>query len=153
MSAGSRLVLEAAHIDQRGVLRAPFGQIGLNATKDLYLGPGSLTSVSGAGSLVPFGVTEFGEDWLYALSGGFKGVYETAPLKSIELQAPQVALSAGAEVDLSGGGDLLAWEHLPGPGGSVDILAAASSNGAFAIMPARSNLYGSYDPMLSAIRR
>ncbi len=42
-------------------------------------------------------------------------------------------LAAGSVVDVRGGGDLFAWEHVPGPGGSHDIL---SMRGVYAILPA-----------------
>ncbi len=35
-------------------------------------------------------------------------------------------------VDIRGGGDLYAWEHVPGPGGSHDVLAGS---GMYAVMP------------------
>ena len=42
----------------------------------------------------------------------------------------------GAVIDLSGGGgDLRAFEFVPGPGGSIDILDAANAEGTFAIVP------------------
>jgi len=54
---------------------------------------------------------------------------------------------------VTGGGDLVAREQLPGPGGTNDILnnilPDGMTNSAFAIVPARHDLYGSYDPFLS----
>ena len=38
--------------------------------------------------------------------------------RSILLDGDSVAKSAGAVIDLSGGGDMKAWEFLPGTGGS-----------------------------------
>jgi len=148
LSAGSKLTLAAANIEQNGTLRAPFGQIDLAASNKLVLGSGSDTSVSGAGQLVPFGITQFGQDWLYPL-GSYQGIYSVPPEKHISLKSPQVTLAPGSVVDVTGGGDLLAREQLPGPGGSIDILDAAHANGAFAIVPTRRDLYGSYDPFLS----
>ncbi len=149
LSVASRLTLAAADIEQHGTLRAPFGQIELKANESLVLGGGSLTSVSGAGLLVPFGATEFGEDWVYPLGSSFQGIYNAAPEKRIALDAPEVSLAPGSVVDVTGGGDLLAREHQPGPGGSRDILSAAHANSAFAIVPTQNNLFGSYDPFLS----
>jgi filamentous hemagglutinin len=153
LSAVSRLTLAVDRIEQHGTLRAPFGQIELHAGKELVLGNGSITSVSGAGLLTPFGVTEFGQDWVYPLLDNFKGVYLAAPAKGIELDAPRIALAPGSVVDVTGGGDLLAREHLPGPGGSSDILdntlPDGTPNTAFAIVPTQTSLYGSYDPFLS----
>lgn len=149
LSAASRITLNAADIEQHGTLRAPFGEIALNAGKSLTLGEGSVTSVSGAGQLVPFGLTEAGTDWLYPLTDGTQKQFEASPEKNISLTAPQIALAPGSTLDVSGGGDLLAREFLPGPGGSRDILEAANAEGAFAIVPAQSNPFGSYDPFLS----
>ncbi len=148
LSAASKLTLAAADIEQNGTLRAPFGQIELNASKTLTLGDGSVTSVSGAGKLVPFGKTEVGQDWVYPL-GPYQGIYTAPPEKSITLKASQVTLAHGAVVDVTGGGDLLAREHQPGPGGTVDILNADQAKGAFAIVPSSNNLFGSYDPYLA----
>ncbi|HXZ24878.1 MAG TPA: filamentous hemagglutinin family protein [Nitrospiria bacterium] len=155
LSAGSKLTLAADNIEQNGTLLAPFGQIELDATNSLVLGGGSVTSVSGTGQLVPFGKTEFGQDWLYPLSNGSSvtnGIYTAPPEKRIGLNGSQVTLAPGSVVDVAGGGDLLATEQQPGTGGSFDILLdPAHVNGAFAIMPARQDLYGSYDPYYSSV--
>ena len=156
LSAASKLTLTAANIEQLGTLRAPFGQIELNASNSLVLGQGSVTSVSGAGQLVPFGKTEFGGDWLYPL-GPYQAVYNAPPEKRVTLAAPQVTLAPGSVVDVTGGGDLLSREQLPGPGGSTDILENVFTSGplkgtvntAFAIVPTQNNPFGSYDPFLS----
>lgn len=150
LSAGSRLTLMAENIEQNGTVRAPFGQIVLDAKNNLLLDDGSVTSVSGAGQTVPFGTTELGQDWVYQLAANTKRLITAPPEKLVSLTAPQVTLAPGSVVDVTGGGDLAAREQFPGPGGSVDILDAAHANGAFAIVPTRTDLYGSYDPFLSA---
>ena len=61
-------------------------------------------------------------------------------------------------VDVTGGGDLLAREQLPGPGGTTDILENVFTSGplkgrtntAYAIVPTQNNPFGSYDPFLSS---
>lgn len=63
LSAGGTLRLEAPVIEQNGVLRAPFGQIELIASNQLTLGAGSITSVSGAGLMVPYGTLSNNEHW------------------------------------------------------------------------------------------
>lgn len=152
LSAGSRLTLAADDIEQNGILRAPFGRIVLEAGNNLVLGDGSVTSVSGARQLVPFGETQFGQNWLYPLTDSLSGVYTAAPEKRISLNATHVTLAPGSVVDVTGGGDLLASEQQPGPGGSYDILLdPAHVNGAFAVVPTRSDLYGSYDPFFSSV--
>ncbi|WP_411886861.1 hypothetical protein, partial [Polaromonas sp. YR568] len=63
LSAGGTLRLEAPVIEQNGVLRAPFGQIELVAGNRLTLGAGSITSVSGAGLMLPYGTLSNNEHW------------------------------------------------------------------------------------------
>jgi filamentous hemagglutinin family protein len=144
LSVAGRLALRAATIEQGGVLRAPFGTLDLEATRRLELRPGSITSVSGAGVVAPFGITEFGEDWVYPL-GAITLVLDGAPEKRLELTAPEIVLAQGSVVDISGGGDLLSYEFVRGPGGSRDVLLADNPEGSFAIVPS-SSLYGVYDP-------
>lgn len=144
LSAAGRLTLAAATITQGGVLRAPFGTIELDAAQILELTAGSVTSTSGAGVVVPFGVTELGESWVYPL-GAAQQVLNGAPAKSIVLKAPDVAVSAGSTVDISGGGDLLTYEFVKGPGGSRDVLLGNNPEGAFAVVPGAS-LFGVNDP-------
>ena len=139
LSGGGSLTINAADIaigdpadaNQVGVLRVPFGSIALNATDSLTVGSGSLLSVAGTGLTVPYGETSGGTDWTYA------GAAVTAPpAKSISLNAPTSAITvaAGSTLDLSGGGNLVAQEFVPGIGGSKNIFAGAAG-GAFAIVP------------------
>ena len=139
LSAGGSLTINAADIaigdatdaTQAGVLRAPFGSITLNASDRLVVGNGSLLSVAGTGLTVPYGQTTGGTSWTY------DGVAVAAPpAKLISLSAPDgaVDVAAGAKLDLSGGGNLVAQEFVPGNGGSKNIFAGAA-NGAFAIVP------------------
>lgn len=135
MSAGGQLTVNADHIVQGSVLRAPFGQITLNANRIDVLDH-SVTSVSGAGLLVPFGSTVNGATWVYNGEGDTR----------TGLLGKQIVLNAGtsgtgslnvadtASIDTRGGGDVYAREFIPGPGGSKDIFAGAA-NGAFAVVP------------------
>lgn len=136
LSAGGSLTLQADTIQQGGVLRAPFGQIALQAG-DITLEPGSVTSTSGAGQLIPFGLTQAGADWVYALPGGQFKVYTQSgpPAKSILLTGDSISVDKGATVDLSGGGDLQASEFVPGVGGTIDVLSNTVSPSQFAIVP------------------
>jgi filamentous hemagglutinin family protein len=145
LSASGLLAVEAPRIVQGGVLAAPFGTIELRASERLELLPGSLTLSSGAGSVVPFGQTQFGRDWVYALAGSTRLV-DGVPGRSVALQAPSLVASTGAVVDVSGGGDLLAYEFLRGPGGSRDVLLTSNPEGAFAVLPTLGSLYAPYDP-------
>ncbi|RIX79069.1 filamentous haemagglutinin family protein [Acidovorax cavernicola] len=142
LSAGGSLRLEAPVIAQNGVLRAPFGQIELNAGERLSLGAGSLTSVSGAGLTVPFGTLSNNEHWHDPSKGvdpvnPSSGSLVAPPEKRITMKSPDVALARGAVVDIAGGGDLHASEFVPGPGGSHDVL---NMPGMYAILPGQAGV-------------
>jgi filamentous hemagglutinin len=126
------LNVEAANIKQDGVLRAPFGVINLKASNQLSLGNGSLTSVSADGKTLPFGTTLNGKTWNFDAGDGRIATINALPDKSVNLDGKSVNVAAGSKVDVSGGGDLSAWEFTTGTGGSDDVLAA---NGVFAVMP------------------
>ena len=98
---------------------APFGEINLAASRTLTLASGSRSSTSGAGVTTVFGNSEFGTDWIYSL-GDVVRVIDGSPEKRISLTAPDIHLSTGSLVDISGGGDLLTFEFVPGPGGRRD---------------------------------
>ena len=139
LSYGERLTLRAPEITQGGVLRAPQGQIRLEArdrddvaTGTVTLTAGSLTSVSLDGATVPFGPV--------AAGGIFQGYDDPgqAPSKSIRLDAPNVvvhgagARGAAAVIDVQGGGDLLGYSFVAGNGGSTDLLSRPNT---YAILP------------------
>ncbi len=151
LSAAGVLNFAAPVINQNGILKAPFGAINLTAGSSLTLGKGSLTSVSGAGQLVPFGVTQGGLDWLYPLDSFRNLVFNTPPEKKLNLSAPEVTLAKGSVVDLSGGGDLLAYEFLPGSGGSYDYLQPGSTSyqGGFAVLPTLGSSIAPFDHLQS----
>jgi filamentous hemagglutinin family protein len=137
LSAGGAVTVNAREISagsasdpsKIGVLRAPFGQIALNASERIDVNSGSVLTVSGAGSTVPFGITANGANWTY------KSKSVTAPVaKTVSLVAKEVNVSAGATIDASGGGRVFATEFVAGPGGSTDVFAGASG-GAFAVVP------------------
>ena len=148
LSAGGSLTLSAANIYQDGVLKAPMGTIALDGTGKVVLNPGSLTSVSSEGQTVPFGFIQGGNGWYYDLTGN--GSYlvpiTTAPQKIVKLEGPDVSVSKGAAVDLSGGGDLFATEFFAGIGGTTNVLdpTEAPAN-TYAIVPGISG-YMPYDP-------
>lgn len=133
LSAGSSLTINAATIEQNGVIKAPFGTITLNATDAITLGKGSVTSVSGEDLLVPFGATT---------GGGAKWTYGNAEVSTfkdkvitLNAEGKKVDAQSGATLNLNGGGKMVGWEFVSGPGGSKDIFVGAQ-NGAFAIVPA-----------------
>jgi len=146
LSAQASLTVDARTIHQNGILRAPFGKINLHASEALTLGQGSVTSVSGEGLLVPYGATT---------DGGLTLSYNGQPLTnlqgkviSLDASGQTVITEAGASLNLSGGGHLLAYEFVPGPGGSKDIFAG-QANGAFAIVPTIQD-YAPYDSQIMA---
>lgn len=163
LSAGGRLALVAPNIKQRGTLKAPFGTIELRSESvtrvndvetrterpvggTVTLADDSITSVSGDGQTILFGKTELsGEDWIYALGTQVSRVIGLAPEKRVLLDGDTVNKSEKATVDLSGGGDLLAWEFLPGTGGSQDVLDSAVNPNTYAIVPTLKGGFASYD--------
>jgi len=148
LSAGSQLNFSAPIIHQAGVVKAPQGQINFSAGQSLTLADGSITSVSGENSIVPFGSTLGQQRWIYTY--GFNDTntnysdISAPPSKEINLQAPVITMGDTASFDISGGGDLYSWEFVPGLGGSVDTLMPQNANGAFAVMPGM-NDYAPFD--------
>ena len=152
-SAFGSLEFAAAVIEQGGVIRAPLGNITLGTdssqgTKRVALLPGSITSVSGAGLVMPYGGTTDGIAYQYdgrpaALKGADGGA-------GIRLGAELVDVQAGALLDLSGGGELTGAGFVAGRGGSTDArfhplmqigadgrfsLPSLSTNAVYAIVP------------------
>ncbi len=146
LSAAGSLSLEAPVIVQNGVIRAPFGSITFTATDSITLGAGSVTSVSGDGLVLPYGTLINNEFWADPVTAATATnptpTLSQLPEKKITLSAPTVKLASGSVVDIHGGGDLYAWESVPGPGGSHDVLSQA---GMYAIMPATSFSTASQD--------
>ena len=137
LAALGSLSVQAENIVQDGNLWAPLGQLVFEASDSLVFRAGSLTSVAAdPGSLLPFGKTQNGRSWIVDLdptkvpTGQL--VQDELPGKALRVSAQTVDMQAGAKVDLSGGGDLQAYEFTVGPGGSRDILADANT---YAILP------------------
>ena len=156
LSAGGKLNINAQTINQNGVLLAPFGTIALNASETLNLNAGSVTSVSAQNALIPFGFTQQdGQNYLYDF--GVQGqnlVLGAVPERVVKLSAPNLNQNPNSVIDISGGGDLFAYEWVPGLGGSSDVLAANANQQAFGqnatntwvIMPNNNQPFASYDP-------
>ena len=154
LSAGGILTINAPTITQQGVLRAPLGWITLqglgggDATEPggtVTLAAGSVTSVSADGLTIPFGSTVNGQQWTYAPDSLITQVINAPLAKTINLIGANVSVSKGASVDLSGGGDLYAYEWIEGPGGSTDVLAPSTGTYQYAILPTLGSLFSPID--------
>ena len=144
LSANGSLQIDAWNIESSGTLLAPFGSITLTAGNSLKLDAGSVTSVSAGGTVVPYGQTEVGQqEWVYNGNTQIYGI----PTRQISLTGPKVTFAQNATIDVSGGGDLSAYEFVPGTGGSVDALGQtnAAQSGLYAILPSTLNQYAAYD--------
>lgn len=150
LSAGGSLTVTADSISHDGVLRAPLGAITLDANT-VTLGEHSITSASADGLTIPYGVVQNGSDWLFPLPANSSNndrstAITTPPEKRIKLKGAKVNVAAGATIDLSGSGDLYAYEFLPGLGGSIDYLG---KSGVYAILPGYSATFAPVDPLYS----
>jgi filamentous hemagglutinin family protein len=146
LEAGGSLTLTANTIDNAGSLEAPLGSISLQAQQLLTLEPGSLVSVSGQGQTIPFGYTVDGLTWYYSIESdqSLPVTITQPPEKGISLSGASVQVASGATVDLSGGGELYAYEFVPGTGGSIDALSVANAGNTYAILPGYTT-YAPYD--------
>jgi filamentous hemagglutinin family protein len=160
LSAGSILTVNAPKISQNGTLRAPIGEItlhavdttdpttGLTTPGSVTLGSGSVTSVSANGMTIPYGSTVNGQQWTYSPNSSVTQVICDAlkcapPAKTVSLQGSDVSVNKGATLDLSGGGDLYAYEWIAGPGGSKDVLASGTYT--YAIVPSLGSQFAPVD--------
>jgi filamentous hemagglutinin len=144
-SALGSLTVRADDIVQEGNLWAPFGIIDFQATDSLVFGSGSLTSVSAApDSLTLFGKVENGRTWVFDVDASQTEKLQVSDLdgKAIRASGASVDMQAGAKIDLSGGGDIQAYEFTTGPGGSYDILADSNT---YAIVPGYTGGYAISD--------
>jgi len=151
LSGGGSVALTADNLVIGGTLLAPFGTIALTANDALTLSNGSLVSVSGAGLTVPYGQTqEDGAQWVYDTPGAINPI-TGVPTKQVSLTAPNITVDAKATVNLTGGGDLYAYEWVPGTGGTTDALTSSPSvagyiSGLYAIIPTAAGQAAPYDP-------
>lgn len=186
-SAGSYLRILGANIEQNGVLRAPLGllDIGANqstavsstvnapATLSLKFGADSLTSVSARTNLntndtllIPYGTTT--DTIEYFFSPGTNAVLTSAPVGELRLAGRDIFIDSNAagevRVDARGGGDVFAFEFIPGTGGSRDVLDRfnpdifsgndgfqfADGRQVYALVPKNSATIALFDPIYSA---
>ncbi|RQG44882.1 hemagglutinin [Pseudomonas aeruginosa] len=130
-SAFGSLSLIAPSVQQGGVIRAPLGLIELGniagarlTTQQIDFLPGSQTSVSGAGLVMPYGGTTDGVNYRYDGKDiglvGAGGALGTVLTTGITLNGQQVTVADGARLDLAGGGELTGAGFISGRGGSTD---------------------------------
>ncbi len=170
LAAQGKVTLTAAEIDQNGVLLAPFGSISLDgrhlatdgttvtagAEGAVRLGAGSVTSTSLQGESTLYGTTLNGLEWIYGTNntGVFTDNEQDIVNPAVNLNGDSVEIAEGATVDISGGGDLLAYEFIPGLGGSKDYVGItnALSDGVerYAILPRLGDASVPYDQKFSA---
>ncbi|EJL02445.1 hemagglutinin family protein [Pseudomonas fluorescens Q2-87] len=177
-SVFGRLQLGSAKIEQGGIVRAPLGllEIGTNSPEGISarvdLLPGSLTSVSGLGLVLPYGGSIDGQTYTYAgkkvvLLGQGAVPSDNGDLDiGVILGGKSVTGQEGSVLDLSGGGDLLGAGFIAGRGGSTDarfnplvqiganggfILPGLSSNPVYAIVPGNQSQYAPVVPEGGAV--
>ncbi|NWE16412.1 filamentous haemagglutinin family protein [Pseudomonas yamanorum] len=145
-SVFGRLQLGAYTIRQGGVLRAPLGLIELGnlGSNKVELLPGSLTSVSAKGLVLPYGGTVDGQVYRYngktvvfTGQGGIGAANGGELSVGVILGGKSVDVLPDATLDLSGGGELLGAGFISGRGGSTDArfnpLVQFGANGGFAL--------------------
>ena len=148
-SAFGSLELEAAHIEQGGVVRAPLGRLLIGAARydndkslSVNLLANSISSVSGAGLVMPYGGTVDGQAWNVdgkpVTLTGVGGTNSQGGLRvGVEMAGVAVNVQPGALLDLSGGGELTGAGFIAGRGGSTDArthpLVQVGANGGFVL--------------------
>lgn len=147
-SAASNLLVQAANIEQAGSLYAPLGTLTLGsttallggrspfaangsgrfapATASVTLASGSVTSVSANGLVIPYGTTT--DQIEYYFSPTSTDPLTAPPTGTLKLAGAAVEVGAGSTVGISGGGDVFAYEFVPGTGGSRDVLDRFNSD-------------------------
>jgi filamentous hemagglutinin family protein len=149
LSAGGSLHVNAQNIAIDGSMKAPLGNIDFNARGSLVLGDGANVSTAAATD-IPFGQTQGLLDWIVPLNDVKAIVVERPPEKSITLSGASVQVAPLTTLDLRGGGDLSAYEFVPGPGGTRDVLDVDFEPGSFAVMPSLDGSFAPFDPVESA---
>ncbi|MDQ7979712.1 filamentous hemagglutinin family protein [Paraburkholderia sp. SARCC-3016] len=192
LSAGGTLLVDATDIVQAGTVRAPAGSLifgvgdsndaatlaqfnwgtsspaPLVSTNSVTFASGSLTSVSEEGAIIPFGTTVDGVEWQFNPVPNANAAPDITapPSKFVGANGSNVALDAGATIDLSGGGDLQAQEFVAGTGGTRNLLqqfsvsfasnasgtavpVTANGSNVYAILPGKQSPVAAYDPMFA----
>lgn len=148
-----------ATVDADGVttIRDPLTGALVPVTANIALASGSVTSVaaidpvSGKPLTIPYGVNLDGEVWISPQGTDLTNTGPVATAKSISLTAFQgdedatgITIGAGSNLNLSGGGDLLAYRFVAGTGGKTDLLSPASNS--FVVLPGYADQYAPFAP-------
>ncbi|MEY4588606.1 MAG: hypothetical protein RL497_682, partial [Pseudomonadota bacterium] len=138
LTAGGHISVKAPNIEISGAVSAPLGSLALEG-KNVHLAPSARLNVSGNGLLIPLGeITGNDLGWLYRLDATDNDttyLLKNSPGKKVEIKADRIVMDEGSQIDLSGGGDVLAHQFAPGPTGSKDVLATTSLTEGFALLP------------------
>ncbi|HET8708285.1 MAG TPA: hypothetical protein VFM46_18405, partial [Pseudomonadales bacterium] len=167
LSAQSSLTLAAHDVQISGSVKAPFGEINVvaesvdwdtennkftfdaNSKGSLSIDAGAVLDTSLDGVVVPFGNLDSG-DWYYGTSTNRETVFSqgesSLSRQNIHLTGDKVNVAKDATLNLSGGGDLLAYQFIAGSGGSKDVLDQANT---WAILPGKQITYAPYDAVES----
>ncbi len=145
LSVAGALTVNSDVITQGGTLLVPFGTIALNGTQSVTTVTGSVTSVSADGATLPYGIVEGGNQWVYGTVESSATPVSGIPARQVSLNAPAVTIASGSTVDVSGGGDLYAYQWIPGPGGTKDSLSPLVSPGLYAILPSMQGQVAPFD--------
>jgi len=147
LSVGGRVEFAAKTIDHYGTVAAPLGEIVFSAPASggkVTLHDGSETSVAATRTSLLGETSQSGRYWNFKTStwdnGGLSNTLNeiaVAPEKRIRIDAGDSKVESGATLNLSGGGEAVAWEFSPGPTGKNDpLLNAADKNPTlFAVLP------------------
>jgi filamentous hemagglutinin family protein len=144
LSVGASVRLIAPDIVQGGTLLAPFGSISLEGSHSVSLLDGSETSVSGKGTVFPYGQVAIGQ-WVYTVDT-IQNPVNSIPTRQVAINSDAVSIAPDATIDISGGGDLYAYEWVPGTGGRTDALAPGVTPGLYAVLPSLQGQYAPFDP-------
>lgn len=157
LSVGGRLEFAAKEILHSGTVTAPLGELVFSAPGGkVTLDENSVTSVAADRTLILGQTDQSGRFWQFEstywnpetryMASAIYNV-ERAPEKAIRIDASESLVKNGAKLDLSAGGEAIAPEFTPGPGGKTDILSVlarkeaeitAANKGAttlFAVLP------------------
>jgi filamentous hemagglutinin family protein len=169
-SAGGQINLYSSIIDDAGVLRAPLGTINIGwngsgtapidqitgvavpVAQQATLEAGSIASVSaidpvtGEPVIIPYGINPVGTSWIDPAGNDITA--EGVVQKAITISAANVSDLKGSTIDLRGGGDLYAYQFIPGTGGTIDVLNTSSS---FAVIPSYGAGYAPYATYNAAV--